>query len=122
MRTGNPYNINTQENEYLAYQEGYQCSLTIESNPYDEVTDAKLARIWEKGYKANPGRPKADPQLTLATPTPPQENAVEASKSALNGQSLPPLSSYSSEAIFKEAGIRLEQAKELLNKAKKLFG
>ena len=65
MSIKNPYNISTQENQFNAWSLGYECSGSIESNPFGEDLEPELFRIFEQGHKAKNRSPKA-PNLNAA--------------------------------------------------------
>lgn len=116
----NPYNINTQENEFLAWSEGYNCPVANpEANPYDDETDAKLARIWLKGFNTNTNRSMP---VTNTSPTPDQTNASETQSGTVKTQSGINLALVPTDQLFTEVSRRLKEGEALLERVKKLLG
>lgn len=119
----NPYNINNpqEENNFLAWQEGYNSSLSIENNPFSDQAEPELFKIWEEGYSSNKNRAKVIPTVT-ASSTPIQSVIVDSRLSSAAIGAPVDLSSVSTEIIFQEVARRLKEGEELLNRVKKLLG
>jgi hypothetical protein len=117
MSTKNPYNLNTQENKFLAWAAGFESN--NDDNPFSEDIDIESYKIWNQGHASNKTRAAKPINLNAVASNEVREDRTTHAVVTLPGLDL---SAIPTDQLFKEASKRISEGEALLLRVKKLLG